>query len=188
MQLAPSIHFRPLFSLLAALVILKVTLSVLVGYRDYFPPNFKADFLAGRQTYFYGPYQWAFYIHLAAGPPALLLGLILTSNRFRLRFANWHRAGQTPGADCPLPARAQWSVDGPLRSKRRSGSRWLLDARHLYGDLCGAGMARRDRAPLRGTSPLDDALLPALMLRRHHSARRRAGSRFWLWSALALSG
>jgi hypothetical protein len=39
----------------AALLIVKVTLSVILGYRDYLPPNFDADFLLGRESYFWGP-------------------------------------------------------------------------------------------------------------------------------------
>lgn len=78
--------------LLAGLVIVKVTASVLWGYRDYLPANFEAEFLRGRQEYFFGPYQSAFFAHIAAGPITLLLGLVLISERFRLRFPQWHRS------------------------------------------------------------------------------------------------
>jgi hypothetical protein len=76
---------------LTAVVILKVTAAVVAGYRNYLPPNFQSDFLRGREAHFVGPYQWAFNAHIAAGPCALVLGLILLSNRFRLRFPAWHR-------------------------------------------------------------------------------------------------
>jgi hypothetical protein len=76
---------------LAAILIGKVTLSVVVGYRDYFPPNFQSDFLLGRESYFWGAYRWAFYVHLASGPASLLFGTILVSERFRVRFPAWHR-------------------------------------------------------------------------------------------------
>jgi hypothetical protein len=75
----------------AVLLIAKVTLTVLIGYRDYLPPNFNADFLLGRESYFYGPYRWAFYIHLLSGPLSLILGTILISQGFRRRFLRWHR-------------------------------------------------------------------------------------------------
>jgi hypothetical protein len=75
----------------AVLLILKVTLSVVIGYRDYLPPDFSADFLLGRELYFYGHYRWAFYAHLVAGPTSLLVGTILVSERFRLRAPIWHR-------------------------------------------------------------------------------------------------
>ena len=78
--------------LTVGLLILKVSFSVVLGYRDYFPPNFNADFLRGRETYFFGAYQWAFYAHIASGPITLVLGLILISERFRLRFPRWHRS------------------------------------------------------------------------------------------------
>lgn len=70
---------------MVALIIVKVTLSVVLGYRDYIPPNFQSDFLVGRQSYFFGAYRWAFYAHIAAGPVTLLAGLALVSERFRRR-------------------------------------------------------------------------------------------------------
>jgi len=75
----------------AGLLILKVTLVVVLNYPDYYPPNFGSDFLRGREAYFSGPYQWAFYTHIASGPTSLLLGMILLSGRFRRRLPAWHR-------------------------------------------------------------------------------------------------
>lgn len=72
--------------LLAGLLILKVTLSVVLEYGAYFPPQFTNGFLQGRQHYFFGPYQWAFYAHLLSGPVTLIFGLVLLSEKFR-RFA-----------------------------------------------------------------------------------------------------
>jgi hypothetical protein len=79
-------------ALLTCLLVLKVTASIVLGYGDYFPPNFDANFLRGRETYFFGPYRWPFYAHILAGPLSLLLGLILLSERFRLQFPGWHRS------------------------------------------------------------------------------------------------
>jgi uncharacterized membrane protein len=76
---------------LAALLVGKVTLSVVLGYRDYFPPDFDSDFLIGRESYFWGGYRWAFYAHLVSGPASLLLGTVLISQRFRGRWPAWHR-------------------------------------------------------------------------------------------------
>lgn len=80
-----------LIVIVAALLVCKVNLAVVLGYGDYFPPNFDADFLLGRESYFWGPYSWAFYVHLFSGPVSLLLGTILVSERFRRRFPAWHR-------------------------------------------------------------------------------------------------
>lgn len=77
---------------LATLLIFKVTAEVVWGYRNYFPPNFSSDFLHGRESYFFGAYQWAFYVHIAAGPIAMIVGTILISEPFRRRFPQWHRA------------------------------------------------------------------------------------------------
>jgi len=76
---------------LACLLVLKVTVSVVLIYDGYIPPDFNTDFLLGRQDYFWGSYSWAFYTHLVSGPPTLIVGLILLSNRFRARFPQWHR-------------------------------------------------------------------------------------------------
>lgn len=81
-----------LLAIAAVLLILKVTASVVLGYRHYYPPNFRSDFLLGREPYFFGPYQWAFYTHIAVGPATLLLGLVLVSDRFRARYPMWHRS------------------------------------------------------------------------------------------------
>ena len=82
---------RHVFVILAALLVLKVVAVTVLSYADYLPPSFQVDFLRGREAYFYGSYRWAFYGHIFSGPLSLLLGLILISERFRLRFARWHR-------------------------------------------------------------------------------------------------
>jgi hypothetical protein len=80
-----------ILTVLAAALILKVTAGVVLQYGNYLPPNFDSDFLRGRELYFWGHYRWAFYTHIAVGPVALVLGMILISERFRLRFPKWHR-------------------------------------------------------------------------------------------------
>jgi hypothetical protein len=85
------LSLRRALTLVAGLVIVKVTAAIVLGYRNYFPPNFNSDFLRGREGYFFGSYQWAFYTHIASGPVCLLLGAVLVSDRFRLRFPQWHR-------------------------------------------------------------------------------------------------
>ena len=80
-----------LLSFMAVALILKVTLNVLFEYRHYIPPDFTSDFLHGRETYFWGLYGGAFYVHLVSGPTALLLGMLLVSARFRNQYPRWHR-------------------------------------------------------------------------------------------------
>ncbi len=79
------------FAILAALLVGKVTLSVMIGYRNYLPPDFESEFLQGRESYFWGAYAWAFYVHLLSGPLTLVLGTILLSDRFRRVAPTWHR-------------------------------------------------------------------------------------------------
>lgn len=80
-----------MFAGAVALLIFKVTLSVVAGYRQYLPPDFNSDFLLGREAYFFGPYRWAFYAHLVSGPLTLVAGTILVSERFRRWVPKWHR-------------------------------------------------------------------------------------------------
>jgi hypothetical protein len=82
---------RRILSVVAALLILKVTGSVLLNYRDYIPPNFDSGFLRGREAYFAGSYHWVFYAHIVSGPLALILGLVLLSEYVRQWFPRWHR-------------------------------------------------------------------------------------------------
>lgn len=82
---------RTLFKLTLTLLALKVVLVTFITYRDYMPPNFDSDFLAGRQSYFWQGYHWAFYPHIVAGPVTLLLGLVLLSESYRRRWPRWHR-------------------------------------------------------------------------------------------------
>jgi hypothetical protein len=91
MRIAIAAAARPALIAVTALLILKVTLSVVIGYRSYLPPDFDSDFLLGRESYFWGPYCWAFYTHLVAGPVSLVVGTILISERFRRFAPRWHR-------------------------------------------------------------------------------------------------
>jgi hypothetical protein len=77
--------------LLAGVLVLKVTASVVSNYYSYFPPDFSSDFLRGRERHFFGAYHWAFYVHILSGPVSLILGLILIAERSRARFPRWHR-------------------------------------------------------------------------------------------------
>ena len=83
-------------------LILRVTAAIVWVYRDYVPPNFESDFLAGREGYFFNGYHWAFYSHIASGPVSLVVGLILLSDRFRVRFPGWHRILGRVQAVCVL--------------------------------------------------------------------------------------
>lgn len=90
----PNVHSTKLqraLALVAGLLVFKVTTVVAIGYQNYLPPNFNSDFLRGREAYFSGTYQWAFYTHIASGPFCLVLGTILIGERFRPRFPKLHR-------------------------------------------------------------------------------------------------
>lgn len=91
MQSIRGVTLELVWKLLAGLLVLKVTSAVVLNYVKYIPPDFESEFLQGRELYFASSYQWAFYTHLVAGPLSLVWGLILLSDRFRLRSPRWHR-------------------------------------------------------------------------------------------------
>ncbi|WP_442481992.1 DUF2306 domain-containing protein [Aeoliella sp. SH292] len=76
---------------LAIYLVCQTTVTIVLAYRDYLPPNFDADFLLGRSGYFFGTYQWAFYAHIFSGPVTLIAGLFLLSDGLRSRYPQWHR-------------------------------------------------------------------------------------------------
>ena len=71
---------------LAIALILRVTVTIVLNYPDYFPPNFDSLFLQGREATFHGLYRITFTIHIFSAPLVLLNGLLLVSERF----ISWH--------------------------------------------------------------------------------------------------
>lgn len=76
---------------LGVMLILRVLGVILSNYPDYFPPNFDALFLLGRETTFHGIYRVAFYTHILSAPLVLFTGLILLSARVRRWNSLTHR-------------------------------------------------------------------------------------------------
>jgi uncharacterized membrane protein len=76
---------------LAVVLILRVLVTILANYPDYFPPDFDSLFLQGREATFAGAYRPAFYVHIFSGPFVLLNGLVLLSERVRRRHGGLHR-------------------------------------------------------------------------------------------------
>lgn len=67
-------------ALAIAILLTKNVAAILWEYRHYFPPNFEANFLIGRQSMFQGLYRQAFYLHLISSPLALLLGIFMVGS------------------------------------------------------------------------------------------------------------
>ena len=74
-----------------AALLLRVLVSILIEYRFYFPANFASAFLTGREATFVGIYVPAFYVHIIAGPLAVVIGTILWLSGGRARFRHAHR-------------------------------------------------------------------------------------------------
>jgi hypothetical protein len=148
--------------ILAALVIWKVIVSVLIEYRNYIPPDFESDFLRGRERYFYGPYGWAFYAHLVAGPLSLMLGTVLVSGRMRRAAPSWHGCLGRVEAVCVLLLLAPSGL-------------WM--ARHaLGGSVSTVGL---------GSLALATAAC-AVLGWRSAIGRRLADHRRWMWRTFIL--
>jgi hypothetical protein len=83
---------RRLLTILGAAIVLRVVAGIVAEYPGYLPtPDFRTEFLAGREdTFDVGGYRVAFVAHLLAGPPTLLLGLLLAVPALRQRAPHWH--------------------------------------------------------------------------------------------------
>ena len=83
---------RRLLTILGAAIVLRVVAGIVANYPGYLPtPDFHTDFLAGREeTFDKGGYRTAFVAHILAGPPTLLLGLLLAVPALRQRAPHWH--------------------------------------------------------------------------------------------------
>lgn len=111
MRLPSSTTLARVLRFTAGLLVLKVTVSIVLQYGDYFPPDFESGFLQGRESYFAGVYQWAFYPHIFAGPGTLVLGTLLVSDGFRRRWPEWHRVLgriQVPVVLCVVAPTGVW--------------------------------------------------------------------------------
>ena len=181
LRLMTGISFKSFSNVLAitsGLLIIKVTVEVVLGYSNYFPPNFESEFLYGRQYYFFGTYRWAFYPHIVSGPLALLLGLVLISENFRLRFPKWHRnlgrihVVNVLGIVAPS---GLWMARDTSTGNDRGYQ--------LCNPVCVDRRVRRPRlasggqATVSSSSPLDVAQLSAAHLSRGAQAIRRIGNR-----------
>jgi uncharacterized membrane protein len=76
---------------LVVILILRVLVTILRNYPGYFPPDFKSDFLQGREADFPGLYAFAFYTHIVSAPLVLLFGLFLLNHRARQWSPRFHR-------------------------------------------------------------------------------------------------
>lgn len=76
---------------LTVLLILRVLVSIVANYPDYFPPDFDSLFLQGREATFGGVYEAAFYVHIFSGPVVLVTGLVLLNETVRRRVPSVHR-------------------------------------------------------------------------------------------------
>lgn len=152
-----------ILTLLAGVLVLRVTIRIVSNYAGYFPPDFaSSDFLRDRESQFLGIYPWAFYTHVVTGPIALVLGLILVSDRFRIRFPGWHRS------------LGRLQVGGVLLLVTPSGL-WMAGFA-AAGPVAGVGLA---------ALAIATASCAAIGVRAA-AARRFADHRRWMWRCYLL--
>ncbi|MEQ1828189.1 MAG: DUF2306 domain-containing protein [Pirellula sp.] len=84
-------HLYWIWCCVSSLVLVRVLWGIVANYRSYFPPDFEASFLIGRETHFHGLYKLAFYTHIIASPFSVLFGLLLISSQFRRWSPRSHR-------------------------------------------------------------------------------------------------
>ena len=89
-------------------LVTKVTVSVVLGYVDYLPPDFTSEFLLGRGSYFFGAYSVAFYVHIVTGPITLLTGIVLMSTGLLKRFPHCGWRGTLGLELSPVPDLRRW--------------------------------------------------------------------------------
>ncbi len=87
-------RYRMLKAIAAGVVFLllgKVLVSIVAEYVNYFPLNFDAVFLLGREESFRGIYGPAFFVHIITAPVAILLAAYLMVSGKRKSHGPWHR-------------------------------------------------------------------------------------------------
>lgn len=80
-----------LLTIAAYLLVATTMVAIVAGFHAYFPPDFDAEFLLGRERYFWNGYHVAFFTHIVAGPLSLVLGAIVASERARTAAPRLHR-------------------------------------------------------------------------------------------------
>lgn len=83
--------FTTVLRWLAVVLILRVLVTIVANYPDYFPPDFTSLFLQDREATFTGAYRVAFYVHIASSPLVLVTGLVLLSQTVRRTRGRLHR-------------------------------------------------------------------------------------------------
>lgn len=90
-QIREQSRFSGWLQIAVALLFAKVFLTILWEYRFYFPADFESAFLSGRRYTFDAAYRAAFYTHIMAGPPALLVSTFLLFSGVTGRARKAHR-------------------------------------------------------------------------------------------------
>lgn len=158
----------------ALLLAVRVVVGTVWGYRDYVPPNFASDFLAGRERLFWtlygGGYAAAFSIHLVVGPITLLLAGLLHCGPLRRRRLGWHRrlgrvqVALVVGLLAPSGlVMATWAASGPVAAVSLMTLALATAATAILGTR--AAIRRRMEAHQRWMTRCTLLLLSAVALR-----------------------
>lgn len=174
----PSTTLLRALVVLAGLLIVKITVAVMLGYSNYFPPNFQSDFLQGRDGYFFGGYQWAFYPHIAFGPAAAVLGDAADQRAISNSISD---VASTPGSGSCLERAVcrvtERPVDGLRHLDWNDCGDQFCNLGGRYGNVLGSRLASGREAAICNSPLLDDTQLSAALLSRGAQDVRRIGDR-----------
>jgi hypothetical protein len=137
-----------LVAALACLLVLKTVSAVLLTFPDYFPPNFRSDFLLGRRALF----LWGLSVGVlrprcrrsvcpALGTRALERGVSAAV------FSVAPATGARPRRVCAAGRGAERVMVGPVRGFGHRGCCGIRGACARDRGVCGDGMADRSSAP-----------------------------------------
>lgn len=172
----PSRNLQRVLTVVAGILIVKVTVEVMVGYVNYFPANFGSDFLRGRELYFFGPYQWAFYPHIASGPLADLCRIGTIERTTSTTVSEVAPDSRTVSLhQCSVCGESERPVDGLSRVDWHHRRHRVRGPRNLDGNHLRARLANCDEASICRSSALDVAKLFAVVLGRRAAVARRIG-------------
>ncbi len=150
---------------LAVALVLRVLVTILANYPDYFPPDFDSLFLQGREATFAGLYRVAFYVHIAVSPVVLLNGLFLLN-----QVSHWRRGLHRMRGRVQAIAVLGVVLPSAAVMARHAFGGWAAGV--SFFALCGATAEARSSPPsaavspprFRPASPVDDSVVPPHLL------------------------
>lgn len=173
----PSTTLLRALVVLAGLLIVKITVAVMLGYSNYFPPNFQSDFLQGRDGYFFGVPVGVLSAHRVRS-----CGAVLGDAADQRAISNSiSDVASTPGSGSCLERAVcrvtERPVDGLRHLDWNDCGDQFCNLGGRYGNVLGSRLASGREAAICNSPLLDDTQLSAALLSRGAQDVRRIGDR-----------